>query len=177
MNRYQAVFVTYENLSLQNNWILLLINISNLASNSAMWRLPWYVPNFKVACVLGSNEHYKKLKHLRNLKKWYKFIKRSQIFLRLNTYAVQFELGNLQNLSRLLGHRKVNFENIFSTKKIHAIYHFSPLFRICHIYHFDLLLLICIKVWSGLEAIPRTSKREQKGTVILKSWWFFTLSL
>ena len=55
-------------------------------------------------------------------------------------------------------------ENIFNTKKErHGMYHFNLLFRVCHICHFDLLSLIHIEVWNGLEAFSRTSERVGRG--------------
>ena len=51
-----------------------------------------------------------------------------------------------------MGHIKMNCENISNTKKRH-IYHFKPLFRVCHICHFDLLSLIYKKVWIGFEVL------------------------
>ena len=75
------------------------------------------------------------------------------------------ELGNLQTFGRLMGHIKMDWENYLNIKKTYVIYHYNPLFGICHIYHFDLLSLIHIEVWSGLEVFWRTSEREWEDTV------------
>ena len=59
-------------------------------------------------------------------------------------------------------------------KKRHAINHSNPLCGVCHI---CLLSLIYVEVWSGLEGLSRTSKREGKETIKTKSHWFFMLFL
>ena len=113
----------------------------------------------------------KNLKHLRNLKKWHK-LKRSHIFLRFkyNILWVLIFLSTVCNFAvwtgkhnfffffcRLIGRITMDCKYIFNTKKTHAIYHFNQLFGVCHIYHSDLLSLVYIEVWSGLEAFWRAS--------------------
>ena len=58
-------------------------------------------------------------------------------------------------------------------RKTRTICHFNPLFRVCHICHFGLPLLIYIEMWSGGGSVLEKFKVR----VILESWWFFTLSL
>ena len=65
-----------------------------------------------------------------------------------------------------MGHIKMNCENISNTKKRH-IYHFKPLFRVCHICHFDLLSLIYKKVWIGLKSLYQKGVREYRYSEIL----------
>ena len=114
---------------------------------------------------------------------WHKF-QRSQILLRfenmifsgsksLTKYPVQFELGNLQNFVRLMGHIKMGCKNIFNTK---------TLFGVSHICHFDsntVINLCRLEMWSGLEVFWRTSKKEGESTVWslcrnwITSWYHF----
>ena len=124
----------------------------------------------------------KSLKHLRSLKKGHKFIKRSKILLRfeciiswaLKSYwaSFQFELRDLQNLIRLMGHIiKMNCKNIFNTKKKDTCHTPFQSVNLSLLYlPFWLTAIYFIEMWSGLEAIWRTSKREGEGTVIPNSW-------
>ena len=125
---------------------------------------------FSSAFVLGPIQVVKTIKNLNylgNLNKWHKF-KRSQILLQFE-YTIHWILkpnwkpsanctGKLTQFWQI--HIKMDCKNIFNTKKTHVIYHFNPLFVVCHICHFDLLSLMYIEVWSGLEAIWKTSEKE-----------------
>ena len=59
-----------------------------------MWQYPWNVPNVDQPVFWESSQvvdTIKSVKHLRNLKKWHKFIKRNKIFLRFE-YSIHWVL-------------------------------------------------------------------------------------
>ena len=68
-----------------------------------------------------------------------------------------------------MGHIKKDCKIFLMQKrKTHAICHFSPLFIVCHICHFDLLSWIYMKVWR-VGSFLKNFQREGEGTVIPKS--------
>ena len=100
-----------------------------------------------ISQCFGSNPscwQFENLKHLRNLKKWHKFIKRSQILLRFE-YNIHWGLkpywtlsavwiGRLIKTEQIDGTYKDGLEKYFQHKKErHAINHFNLLFRVYHV--------------------------------------------
>ena len=124
---------------------------------------------------------FENLKHLRNLKKWHKFIKRSQILLRFE-YNIHWGLKPYWTLSAVWIGRLIKTEQIDGTYKDGLQKYFQHKKErhmpwIILIYYLEFIMFatlwltvidLHIDVWSGLEAFWSISKREGEGTVILK---------
>ena len=108
-----------------------------------MGRLPYNLPNFDQPVFWDSSKSLARSnlrKHLRNLKRWNKFIKRSQIvfrfeyihYLKLYTDLTLYTQCSLnletpKEVSRLIGLIKIDCKNIFNRKKTDVIIPFQSI--------------------------------------------------